>query len=130
MPAPLRVLYVDDDRINALLFAETCRFAGGIEIETAASGSEALERVASWVPELLVLDLHLPDTTGYALLPQLRQALGQPLLPAMLCSAEEPSRVEAAAKQAGFNGCWSKPVHVQSLLDQLAEHAARRATPP
>jgi len=38
----MRVLYVDDDRINTLLFVEACRFAGGVETETAASGAEAV----------------------------------------------------------------------------------------
>lgn len=38
----VRVLYVDDDRINSLLFVETCRVAGGAEVETAATAGEAL----------------------------------------------------------------------------------------
>lgn len=41
----VRVLYVDDDRINSLLFVETCRVAGGAEVETAATAGEALELV-------------------------------------------------------------------------------------
>jgi two-component system, OmpR family, response regulator len=126
MPEPLRVLYVDDDRINTLLFSETCRFAGDIELETAASGHEALERVASWVPELLVLDLHLPDTTGFALLRELRQALARPALPAILCSADDAVAVRAKTLEAGFVGCWSKPVQVQAVLDELAAIAAAR----
>ena len=62
----LRVLYVDDDRVNSLLFVEACRFAGGVEVETAATAAEALELVRHWTPELLVIDLHLPDLDGYA----------------------------------------------------------------
>ena len=57
----VRVLYVDDDRINSLLFVETCRVAGGAEVETAATAGEALELVQTWAPDLLVIDLHLPD---------------------------------------------------------------------
>ena len=68
----MRVLYVDDDRINALLFTETCRFAGNVEVETADSGAEALALAGRFRPDLLVIDLHLPDTCGYALLPALR----------------------------------------------------------
>ena len=71
----MRVLYVDDDRVNSLLFEETCRLAEGIEVQTADCGAEALAVVADWTPELLVIDLNLPDTNGLALLSALRQAL-------------------------------------------------------
>lgn len=121
----MRVLYVDDDRINTLLFVETCRLVGGVEVETAASGAEALEVVASWQPQLLVIDLHLPDTTGYALLPQLRGALGAPALPAFLCTADEAALVEEPAREAGFTGCWSKPADLQVVIDELTRRRDR-----
>jgi CheY-like chemotaxis protein len=116
----MRVLYVDDDRINALLFVETCRFAPGVELETAASGAEALELVQRWVPDLLVIDLHLPDTNGYELLAALRGSIGAPELPAFLCTADEAQWVEKPAREAGFTGCWTKPVVLKVVLDELS----------
>jgi two-component system, OmpR family, response regulator len=116
----MRLLYVDDDRINTLLFTETCRCAGGLELETAASGSEALECVANWLPELLVIDLHLPDTTGFDLLPAIRRA--QPALagvPAFLCSADDAVVVGPAALAAGFHSCWPKPAELPFVLGEL-----------
>ena len=123
----MRVLYVDDDRINALLFIETCRFAGGVEVETAGSGAEALEMVAEFVPQLLVIDLHLPDTTGYLLLPALRIRAGAPALPAFLCTADEPELVTEPARRAGFDGCWTKPVDLNLVLAELARRGAGHA---
>lgn len=116
----MRVLYIDDDRINTLLFVETCRFAGDVEVETAATGAEALELVQRWVPELLVIDLHLPDTTGYLLLPALRSALQAPALPAYLCTADEEQAIAEPARQAGFDGWWTKPVDLPVVLVELA----------
>ena len=46
----MRVLYVDDDLVNSLLFIETCRLAGNVEVETAVTGAEALELVMTWRP--------------------------------------------------------------------------------
>ncbi len=126
----MRLLYVDDDRINTLLFVEACRFAGGVETETAASGAEALELVRRWVPDLLVVDLHLPDTTGYLLLPALRAALQAPTLPAYLCTADEPTRVAEPARQAGFDGCWTKPVDLHAVLAELSRRNGRSGTNP
>jgi CheY-like chemotaxis protein len=123
----MKVLYVDDDRINSLLFVETCRFAGGVDVETAATGAEALELALRWKPDLLVIDLHLPDTTGYDLLPALRLALGAPSLPAFLCTADEAPLVEQPAREAGFTGCWTKPVELQKVLSELSARSAGQA---
>ncbi len=120
----MKVLYVDDDRINSLLFVETCRFASGVDVETAATGAEALELAPRWKPDLLVIDLHLPDTTGYDLLPALRQALHAPALPAFLCTADEAPLVEQPAREAGFTGCWTKPVELQKVLSELSARSA------
>jgi CheY-like chemotaxis protein len=124
----MRVLYVDDDRVNALLFSEACRFASGVIVETADSGEEALEIAAQWRPDFLVIDLHLPDMLGYALLPQLRQRLNVPTLPAFLCTADAASEVAESARQAGFDGCWTKPVDLQTMLKELANRSIPRAT--
>jgi len=115
----MRVLYIDDDRINSLLFVEACRFAGGVETETAVTGAEALEVVQRWVPDLLVIDLHLPDTDGYALLPALRAHLGAPTLPAFLCTADDAAQVAEPARRAGFDGCWTKPLDLREILAEL-----------
>ena len=121
----MRVLYVDDDRVNALLFTETCRVAGpGIQVETAGSGAEALVLAPQWRPDLLVIDLHLPDMLGYALLPQLRAALARPALPAFLCTADEADEVAQPARVAGFDGCWTKPVELPLVLAELTRRSA------
>lgn len=122
----MRVLYVDDDRINTLLFVETCRFAGGVEVETAASGAEALDVVRRWTPDLLVIDLHLPDTDGYALLPALRAQLAAPGLPAFLCTADEIGAVSSQARATGFDGCWGKPVDLNTVLAELTRRGGDR----
>ena len=120
----MRVLYIDDDRINSLLFVETCRLAGGIEVQTAFSGVEALEATQHWTPDLMVLDLHLPDTTGYELLGALRRQLDRPTLPAYLCTADDAPLVELPAKEAGFDGCWTKPVELSQVIAELTRRRA------
>lgn len=115
----MRVLFIDDDRINALLFEETCRLAGGIEVATAGSGAEAHLAVAEARPDVLVIDLHLPDIRGDALLAALR-AGGLTGVPAYLCTADDPRDVELLAREAGFQGCWTKPVALDRLLADLA----------
>jgi CheY-like chemotaxis protein len=117
----MRVLYVDDDRVNSLLFAELCRMAPGVTVESAGSAAEALELLERGGADLLVLDLHLPDDDGFALLPRLRQRAGR-RLPAYLCSADDPAQVAEQARAAGFEACWSKPLDVPLVLAALRRH--------
>jgi len=119
--AVLRVLCVDDDRINALLLGELCRQFDGVELAFAETGEEACALAIDWQPQLVVVDLHLPDTDGLRLLPRLRQAAGEGL-PAVLCTAELPEDVAPQAAAAGFDACWSKPVPpelVASAIERL-----------
>jgi two-component system, OmpR family, response regulator len=122
--AALRVLCVDDDRVSALLFGELCRVAGDVDYDSAASAAEALERAAEWPPDLLVIDLHLPDADGCSLLPRLRAALGDRPCPAYLCTADPPEQVAVPAAAAGFDGCWTKPVSSDTVMPVL-HHLAR-----
>lgn len=126
----MRVLYVDDDRINTLLFVETCRFAVGVEVQTAASGAAAIELVQRWVPDLLVIDLHLPDTVGYDLLPALRARLAMPALPAFLCTADDAPLVAEPAREAGFDGCWTKPVDLRAIIAELTRRSGPTGETP
>jgi two-component system, OmpR family, response regulator len=115
----MHLLYVDDDRINLMLFENACAALDGVSVSAAASGAEALELARTQVPQLLVIDLHLPDTDGPALLSALRREAGLSDVPAFLCSADEGSEVQRIAAEAGFNGCWSKPVDSQTLRREL-----------
>jgi len=123
----MRLLYVDDDRINVLLFEEVCRVAGGVELASAGSGAEALAVLATFNPEMLVIDMHLPDTDGCALLAALRGRRGMAAVPAYLCSADEGGDLRDRAGAAGFAGCWAKPVDVPVLLAELARIAGTAA---
>ena len=64
----MRLLYVEDNRINALLFEEAMRLLGGIELQVAESGADAIGLLQAWTPQVLVLDANLPDMNGHELL--------------------------------------------------------------
>ena len=116
----MHLLYVDDDRINLLLFENACAALPGLDLSTAANGAEALASARDRPPQLLVIDLHLPDTDGHALLQALRQDARLTDVPAILCSADDPAQLLPAALDAGFRACWTKPVDSQMLRRELA----------
>ena len=88
---------------------------------TAASAAEALALAREQPPQLLVIDLHLPDTDGPALLQRLAPRAGarrRAGLPVQRRRRRGGAR--SCAAQAGFAGCWSKPLDVGALRRELA----------
>jgi CheY-like chemotaxis protein len=124
----LRMLYVEDDRINAILFEETARMHGGIELQVAEDGAEALALVQHWRPDVLVLDAHLPDMSGYDVLLQMRRLPALASVPAFMCSADAMDADLQRAAEAGFTGYWTKPINIKRVMRDLDRLPPR--TPP
>lgn len=114
----LRMLYVEDNRLNAVLFEEAMRLRSDIDLrcfETAAEALACLNEDTAWVPNLIVLDANLPDDTGYALLKKLRARAELQHTPAVMCSADAYADDLARAREAGFVGYWTKPLDLTQV---------------
>ncbi|RTL44176.1 MAG: response regulator [Burkholderiales bacterium] len=120
------VLYVEDDRIHLILMEEVFRLLPGWELRCAESGQEALAALAECHPTLALVDMHLPDMTGLELIAQARAQAGTAAAAAgmrwVALSADDPGSVVRAARDAGFDDYWLKPIDVprlQAALQQL-----------
>ena len=123
----LRLLYVEDNRVTAVLFSAMLTQRGGVELRVVEDAAEALALVENWTPDVLVLDANLPDLNGCELLGALRKQLGLPLLPAFMCSADTLAEDVAKAMTAGFNGFWPKPMDIRQVLVDLLPYIAKVA---
>ncbi|HMM86006.1 PAS domain-containing protein [Azohydromonas sp.] len=123
---PLRLLYVEDNRINALLFEEALRRHEGFELRVAEDGREALELVEHWRPDVLVLDAHLPGASGHEVLRALRERDDLADAPAYMCSADAMPEDVQRALDAGFRGYWTKPLDIDAVLGELQALRSRR----
>jgi CheY-like chemotaxis protein len=118
----LRMLYVEDNRLNAMLFEEAMRMRGDIELqcfETDAETIAFLQAEPTWVPEFIVLDANLPDGTGYELLKKLRAQATLKNTPAFMCSADAYAEDLARAREAGFVGYWTKPLDLTQVNNDI-----------
>jgi len=124
-PPPLRVLYVEDNRINAMLFEEALRPYEQIQLDVAEDGQMALSLVRGQAPDVLVLDAHLPGMSGFEVLEALRTLPGMADVPAFMCSADAMPDDIARAKEAGFAGYWTKPIDIVAVTNELCRLAER-----
>lgn len=120
----MRVLYVEDNMYNLMLFDDVMRTRDDVEVRMAQNGAQGFEVAGSWLPDVLVLDGRLPDTHGIDLLKRIREIPGLRATPAFMCSADNQPEHKVLAEQAGFAGYWTKPVDFDKVFDELDRVAA------
>ncbi|MFI7676510.1 response regulator [Actinophytocola sp. NPDC049390] len=121
-----KVLVVDDEPqiVRALRINLTAR---GYEVSTAANGGEALRVAAAVHPEVVVLDLGLPDIDGVDVIEGLR---GWTNVPIIVLSARVDSGDKVAALDAGADDYVTKPFGMDELLARLRAAVRRASTTP
>jgi PAS domain S-box-containing protein len=120
-PAPggRRILVVDDNEDAASTLAELLDMAGHA-VEVAHDGRSAVERTGQFRPDVVLLDIGLPDISGYEVARRIRGLGGvrQPLLVALTGWGQAQDK--QAAAQAGFDLHWTKPVDPARLQELSA----------
>jgi len=119
-----RVLVVDDEPGLVHALAINLR-AHRWDVATAPDGGTALELAASWHPEVVLLDLGLPDISGLDVIAGIR---GWSRVPIVVLSARQDGADKVDALDAGADDYVTKPFAMNELLARLRA-AVRRATP-
>ena len=124
-----RVLYVEDDPVNAMLVSQALMGLGALTVQVVSTGAQALEAVLASRPDLLLLDMHLGDMDGPQLLQQLQALPVLQGVPKVAISADALPEDRASALAAGFDDYWTKPVDVHRLRADVSKllHAAPAA---
>lgn len=111
------VLVVDDDAMN-LQIAEKM-LSGGFRVHSADSGKKALEFLKTNVPDLVLLDIHMPDMNGFEVLAQMRadRVLGE--IPVIFLTADDDRDTEIRGFQAGALDFIKKPFVADIMLQRV-----------
>ena len=111
-----RLLVVDDEETILELLAGSLRFAG-FEVMTAASGAEALRAVAASRPDLMLLDVMMPDGDGFEVVRRMR--LSGPDVPVIFLSARDGVRERVAGLALGGDDYVTKPFSLDEVLERI-----------
>lgn len=118
----LKVLVVEDDT-QIRRFVSTALESEGMEVHEASTGRQGLTDAGRLKPDLLILDLGLPDVDGVNLIQELR---GKSAVPIVVLSARSLEAAKIAALDAGADDYLTKPFGVGELLARVRA-ATRRA---
>lgn len=112
------VLLVDDDPDTQAMFQDTLNHHG-IELQIADSGESALNSIKSISPDIIVLDIFLPDTDGYKLLQRLRTMPDAVTCPIIATTGFYTTDTMDNLEKRGFDGYILKPLDPQELINYL-----------
>jgi CheY-like chemotaxis protein len=124
-----RRIVIADDNDDALQTLSWLLQSQGHEVHTARDGLEAVHAVATLRPEIVILDIGMPNLDGYAAAERIRrQPWGRPMKLVAQTGWGQPSDKQRA-RQAGFDIHLTKPIDVDRLVAVIAELGDRLAEP-
>ncbi len=110
-----KVMIVDDDPDMATLEAEILRYAG-MEVTSVNQPLQSLQQAAQFNPDLVILDMHMPDINGMELAVLLRQSPQFLLLPIVFVTADTDTTLHNNIKALGVNAVLTKPFEPTELI--------------
>jgi diguanylate cyclase (GGDEF)-like protein len=121
-----RILIVDD-RIENLELLSSILIKAGYEVRRAINGLSALMGVKSASPDMILLDINMPDMNGYEVCRQLKQDPNHKEIPVIFISALDDGLDKAKAFSAGGVDYISKPFEMMEVLSRIENHLQIRA---
>ena len=125
-----RVLLVEDNELNQIVAGELLREACGMVVTVAANGLQALAALGHDTPDLVLMDVQMPDMDGYEVTRRIRQNSAWARLPIIAMTAHAMARDRERCLAAGMDDYIAKPFDPEELYLVLARHLAPAASAP
>ncbi len=118
-PVRHRILYVEDNAVNAMIVGEVLSQRRDVELIVAVDGLSGVERARELRPDLLLLDMQLPDIDGLEVMRQLREDQATANIPCIVVSANAMREDIDRALRAGAADYWTKPLDLIAFREAL-----------
>jgi two-component system cell cycle response regulator DivK len=120
------ILYIEDNADNRML-VKRILMAEGYRVLEAANASEAIDLLAGDTPDLILMDINMPDVDGYTLTTRLKALPSLRNIPIVAVTANVMKGDQERSLQAGCDGYIQKPIDVDALPRQIARFFVRKA---
>ena len=129
--AQLVVVVIEDNVANVRLMEQAIERAGNVTMHSAVDGQRGRQLAAELQPDVILLDLHLPDEHGESVLAQLRADPATASTPVVICSADARPGLRQRLLDRGAWAFLTKPIDLDELYDVLDRvRAGGPPTPP
>jgi len=113
-------LVIEDNDLNRKLFCDVLR-AQGFEVEPVADGESALDTARQVSPDLIIMDIQLPNVSGIDLIEQAKQDTALAGIPILAVTAYAGKGDEERIRSAGAAGYLSKPVSIVPFMNTVKQ---------
>ncbi len=114
-----RVLIVDDNLLNLELASDVLELSG-MEVATASSGEEGIEKAKIWRPDLVLMDLRMPEMSGLEAMQALRRDDATADIPVAVLTASAMKGDEERLLESGFSAYLQKPIDPSCFAEQVS----------
>ncbi|OAJ50562.1 ATP-binding protein [Pseudomonas marginalis] len=124
-PAPAiqgKVLYIEDNLSSLALIETLLHRRPGIKLLSSMQGQLGLDLAAQHVPQLILLDVSLPDIDGLAVLQRLRRSAITRYTPVLMITADASDLTRQALHDAGATAILNKPINIPEFLAHLDQY--------
>ena len=131
--ASLNILYIEDNPANVEVISRFLKARPNTTLRSAGSGREGVESAVRDVPDIILLDLHLPDLPGEQVLNEIKSEPATATVPVVVLSADASPRVIRRLRTRGATAYLTKPVNLielGELLDSITAPAVDQQTHP
>lgn len=115
------ILHVEDNDDNRMLVRRLLQF-GGYQVIEACNAKEALETLKNTQPDMILLDINMPEMDGYSLTAQLKALPEYTRIPVVAITANALRGDRERTYQAGCDGYIEKPIDIDTFLDQIVSY--------
>ena len=113
-----KILHVEDNFENRILVRRILQ-ASGYEVVEAENAIEALDVLTHFMPQLILMDINMPEVDGYTLTQQIKAKQSFADTPIIAITANVMKGDREKSLQAGCNGYIEKPINVDTFVDQI-----------
>lgn len=118
----MATVLIVEDNLEHVELVHRVLAASGYKVLAACDAKTGLQMATERLPDLILLDLGLPDVDGQTLLGQMRDIPELAHVPVVAITAWPPGTDPQMVEDAGFDGCLSKPIRFFTLADQIAAY--------
>ena len=120
------ILYVEDNPDNRLL-VKRILMAENYKLLEATNAAQAINLLESTTPDLILMDINMPDMDGYTLTTKIRSMPGLARVPILALTANVMRGDKEKTLEAGCDGYIQKPLDVDQLVREIEKFLTRRA---
>ena len=124
---PKRILFIDDEEALLRMLKKSLEITGDFKVETAANGKEGIKLARKVTPDLVVLDVMMPEMDGFEVLRRLKEDQKTFPIPVIMLSSDPADEAKIKAAQLYGEIYLTKPIQALDLIARINHVLARSA---